>query len=234
MKSLVKILQLSAIAYSCQSKPSSSNCDVTFDKVISPYTERMIFTSETDSSQEIRDVGADTIIGGYYTFRNGLLESYYFFTGQELNYTPHPEDEILENDESDPTSTFCSYAEIYDTTGRLKRSVDIPLVYRLIKRAGPDSVSVKANFFSLNKEYKKIQVTTNTNYSAEIKLVDDTVYSNMKAGTFQFDFKRSADIRIYINGSWTENCSPGIKTFQDTILLKFENGVIKTNQAESR
>ena len=55
--------------------------------------------------------------------------------------------------------SFCSYAELYDTTGHIQKTLGNPLVYKDVLLKTKDStIFFTLYFFSLNKEFKTIDV----------------------------------------------------------------------------
>lgn len=200
----------------------------TLEKDLSATLSKKTIIIEDDTIQEYRDIGKDTITGGYYTFKNGFLKSYYFLTEEETGYVPKTGDELLENNESNQTS-LCSYAELYDDKGQLINTLGIPSVFRYVKFIRPDSIYVNAKFFALNKTYSNIQVETNSGYHSTISLTNDSVFSNMKQASFQFHFGKKKRIWIYISGTFVQMCSSETKKFADTISLRYEDGKSKVD-----
>jgi hypothetical protein len=224
---LITSILLTLLALSCRYQ-LPKDCILTKEQAISKYEERLIKTESNDSIQEFRDVGIDTIIGSYYTFKKGVLRSYYFFIHQDSNYSKEENDQILESDSSNSSLTdYCSYAEMYDRKGQFSKSVGIPLVYNRVRRVQPDSIRVDSYFFSLNKTYDSIYARTNTGFNGQLTLTMDTLFSNTEVGSFLFNFHGTTDIQIYINGHFTDNCAASAKNFSDSIILRYENGKIK-------
>jgi hypothetical protein len=226
MRPLYLILFLGTLTLQyCKTK--RSNCKI-LEKDLSPSLSEKTILTEDDTTREFRDIGEDTITGGYYTFKNGFLKSYYFLTKYETGYTPKSGDELLEEDRGLNKTSFCSYAELYNDEGQLTKTVDVPLVYRYVNHIRADSICVNAKFFALNKTYGDIHVATNSGYRSTIKLTNDTLFSNMKQACFQFYFGRKEDVRIYITGSFVQTCSRETTKFADTILLSYKNGKLKS------
>ena len=226
--SFILVLSCTLFLPFCKSE-KSVECAISIDKLTAPIKNKTLLTSDSNNIREFRDIGQDTVTGGYYTFKNGLLESYYFFTASDTAYVPTAEDDVLLVDNTTNKITFCSYAEYYDKKGYPTKTVGIPLVYRFVNLIGADTICVNAKFYGLNKTYKDIQAKTNTGYVSQLTLSKDTLFTNMKYGCFQFGFGKKEDTRVYIYGSYRQSCSDQWQTFSDTIFLKYKDGRLTKN-----
>jgi hypothetical protein len=181
----------------------NDNISIYRDEVLQKNPSRM-FAVDTFSDgivSEFRDKGSDSIQGGYYCFhKNGLLKSYqYFFDLQHYGYN-----------------------EEYDVSGKLIKIENRPLLFKHIIRENVDSACIKMYFFSLNKNYKKVNIITSDNRNIDIKLLDDTLYSNMKLGLFGFNnLKEKKDMTSYISVEYENEYTHKNEKFMDTIYLHY-------------
>ncbi len=173
---LISLISFLFLALSCRYQ-SAKHCILTKDQVIFKNEGRLVNTKSNDTIQEFRDIGIDTTIGSYYTFKNGVLSSYYFFTHQDSSYTRQKNDQLLEFDSSNSSLTaYCSYAEIFNREGQLSKSVGIPLLYNQVTRIHSDSLKVDSYFFSLNKTYDSMFARTNSGFNRRLTLRADTLF----------------------------------------------------------
>lgn len=199
----------------------ASTCILTFEDIKQNNTTRILIDT-TGSEKEIQDkTYATNDIGGYYSFnKNGLIKSYYFFANTDSTYDKtDPENILLEEDTTTNRVSFCSYAEEYDSTGRLKKVLGNPLVFKDIV-LNKDTLSVSLYFFSLNKIYDSVNIQTNSNDLFRLKLTDDSLYTNMKKTSFSYDFKGRNDIQMFIETNFLNSCSNRKENLRDTISLK--------------
>ena len=224
---LLPLILISTLILSCKHKEAI--CNLTIDAVIGEQVKLVLVNSSSQFQTEVRDIGRDTMVGGYYTFyKNRFLKSYYFFAEMAKPLSDlHKDVEYIEGDSTSNLVSYCTYAELYDSAGRVNKIVGIPLVYQTIKLLKHDSLFILLRFFSLNKTYRSIEVRTNNNNVFNLDLSDDTLYTNMKVASFSYDFKGSKDIDIYITAEYLENCSMRKQMFRDTISLNYEPQVKK-------
>lgn len=204
---------------------------MTFEGVKQNNLEKVLIDT-TGSDDEMQDRSyATTDIGGYYSFyKKGLIKSYYFFAKTDTAYDKtNPEYELIEPDTTTNVASFCSYAELYDTTGQIKKIFGNPLVYKITELVNKDTLSVSLYFFSLNKTYDAIKVHTNSNDLFQLTLTDDNVYTNMKRTSFSYNFKGRRDIEIFIETNFLNSCNNKKENLRDTISLNYEPSLKKKN-----
>lgn len=180
---------------------SDQTCVFTKDELLKKDGDKVFATKITKSGfSDFRDKGKDSITSGYYCFYNNAhLKSYQYFADMK---------------------TYV-YSEEYDAKGNLSKIEGTPLVHNFVKLIA-DSLLIKLYFFSLNKHYKKINVITSDNRNLDLKLSDDTLYSNMKIASFAYNgLKEDKDIISYIDVEYENICTHESRIFRDTIALRY-------------
>ena len=222
-------LLLTTLILSCQNK--TTTCILTLEGVKQNNTNKILIDT-TGSDDEIQDRSfATNDIGGYYSFdKSGLIKSYYFFAKTDSSYDKtNPEYELIEQDTTTNAASFCSYAELYDTTGQIKKIFGNPLVYKVTELVNNDTLSISLYFFSLNKSYDAVNVHTNNKDLFQLTLTDDSLYTNMKKTSFSYNFKGRRDIEIFIETNFINSCSNRKENLRDTISLNYEPSLKKKN-----
>lgn len=157
------------------------------------------FTVVSDSAGgivEIWDRGSDKLRDAEYIFDDkGCLNKFLFFNSDE---------------------TF-SFEETYSSDGHINSKKGTPLVYKsFIEVAGSDSVTCLFYFYSLNKEYERIEVDVNGN-TRSIKFIHDTTYANMTLAEFGVNYEKYDSLTIITNFSYVDDCEKKFNLDHDTI-----------------
>jgi hypothetical protein len=149
-------------------------------------------------SYKLIDKGEDSTIGGtYYFYKNGSLQSYKFF-GSYSTYT---------------------YNEEYDLKGKLVRTEGNPIVYRNIKEVGKDSAVVTYYIYAYNKFFFGPKILINDSSKVDLRLEDDTLYSNMLSASVGFNTKGLSFISLYLEVSYINHCIEGGELLKDTMTF---------------
>jgi len=191
---------------------------ITYEKIKESDNLRFII-SQTD--KEIEDKSfAYHDMGGYYSFyKNGIMKSYFFFTKSDTIYNKKDTSiKVLDVDTTKSVYSFCSYAELYDTTGELKKVYGNPLVYKEIELLKNGRACVTLHFYSFNKFYDYINIRTNTGNTFQLTVTKDNSYSNMMKTSFSYNFRGVHDIKIYIQTDFLD-CNNKRQDLQDSILV---------------
>jgi hypothetical protein len=117
-----------------------------------------------------------------------------------------------------------SYSEEYDSSGGLLKREGVPLVECRVWNKNKDTTLFMCFFFSMNKKYEDLQITTNKKDTiSPILLYKNTLYTNMKSTSFNlpYDVNNINKLVIYIKGRVKDTCSNSIQEFIDT--LPFNN-----------
>ncbi len=130
--------------------------------------------------------------------------------------------QLIEPDTTSNNFSFCSYSEQYDDKGQIKKVFGNPLVYKITELKKDDTLTVSLYFFSLNKVYDAVNIHTNSNDRFNLNLVEDSLYTNMKMTSFSYNFKKTRDIKIYIETNFRNSCSNRIENLRDTISLTYK------------
>jgi hypothetical protein len=193
---------------------------ITYEK-IKQSDPAHILINQTDKEIEDRSVTANNI-GGYYSFyKNGLIKSYYFLTEKDSTYGKKDKsDEVIEDDTTDTNNiySFCSYAELYDSTGQLKKVLGNPLVYKEVELLKNGRVNITLHFFCFNKFYGDINIQTNTGNTFQLTVTKDNSYSNMMKTSFSYNFRGVHDIKVYIQTNFLD-CDNKRQDLTDSILV---------------
>jgi len=217
LKTKIFIFATLIFFFSCSE--GNSPCIITFDK-IKQSDPSHILINQTDKEIEDRSVTTDNI-GGYYSFyKNGLIKSYYFLTKKDTAYDKKDKsDEVIEGDLTDTNNiySFCSYAELYDSTGQLK-VLGNPLVYKEIELLKNGRASVTLHFYSFNKFYDDINIRTNSGNTFQLTVTKDNSYSNMMKASFSYNLRGVHDIKIYIQTNFLD-CNNKRQDLMDSILV---------------
>ncbi|HEY4150367.1 MAG TPA: hypothetical protein VGM41_15620, partial [Chitinophagaceae bacterium] len=128
----------------------------------------------------------------------GRLESYKFF-GDSLAY---------------------SYNNEYDKNGQLIKHEGGALVTHFIREINPDSIIIKALFFSLNKSFQSVKVIINDTSKLELQAKDDHVFSNMKSFAFGLNIRNKTHAKFLYLIRYNDNC-----TGKDTLVNDTANFV---------
>jgi hypothetical protein len=185
-----------AVCFGCKSKTRVSS--LTLDKILNDTSARIILTDTSNGLTQLRDVGTDTVVGGYYEFyKNGKLKSYDFFFDRKEDTSQ----EFMKK-YGDSIISLSAYGEYYDTTGKLKSVKYNPFVYSLIRIKKNCIVNFKLYFFSLDKEYQRINVTTSNDKKYQLQLLPDTVFTNMKFVTFDIDGQGLDSIYAFVSAEY--------------------------------
>lgn len=150
------------------------------------------------SNYQILDRGLDSIKGGaYFFYKNKRLKSYKFFASKQ-GYT---------------------YSEEYDENGNLVRKNGKPIVYQNIKEINKDSMFITYYFYAYNKIYSVPKISVNGSNKINLKLIEDTLYSNMLSGSIGFNAGGSQFVNIYLEVKCTDKCSAQTELLTDTTML---------------
>lgn len=199
-------------------RETNPQCIITFEKIRQSDGEHILINQP---DKEIEDKSfATKNIGGYYSFyQNGLIKSYYFFTSTGTTYDKGDKsNELIEDGITNKTYDFCSYAELYDSLGQLKKVFGNPLVLKEVELLKNGRINVTLHFFAFNKFYDYVNVQTNTGNTFQLTLTKDNAYSNMEKTFFSFNFRGAQDIKIYIQTNFL-NCINKRENLSDTILV---------------
>jgi len=161
-------------------------------------------------------LGIDTVVGGYYKFyENGNLKSYNFFYYEK-------EDTSLAFFKSHGNSkaSYSSYAEFYDTFGNLDSSKKNPFVYSWIKIKDSCVVNFRLFFFSLDKEYDKINIQTSNNKKYNLELLTDTIFTNTKYVNFDVDAKGLDIIYAFVSVKYKNINLGSYRNLKDTVPVE--------------
>ena len=186
---------------SCYYHPNLS-CVYSSNPLEKTNAKRIFGTSiKNEKIIEYRDKAIDSIKGGYYTFyTNDNLKSYRFFVDMQ---------------------TYI-YSGEYDTLGNALKIEGNPLVHNKVELTYDSSLSIRMYFFSLNKRYDSIQVSTSDNRIINLQLHDDTLFSNMQFAEFNYShLNKEEDISSYIKVLYHNTCTNQPVHFNDSIVLHY-------------
>jgi hypothetical protein len=177
---------------SCQTKKTLST--LTYNKFYTEYLDKILLVDTTES-YELKDLGIDTVVGGYYEFyKNGNLKSYNFFYDEKKDTSL-----AFFKKYGNSKVSYSAYAEFYDNYGKLDSVKDNPFVYSWIKIKDSCIVNFRLFFFSLDKEYDKIKIQTSNNNKYDLQLLSDTIFTNMKYVNFDVDAKGLDSIYAFVS-----------------------------------
>jgi hypothetical protein len=180
-------------------KNLKSDCSLTAEELLQGNRGKVhVIRDKNKKIIGISDTGLDGVkVGAYYFYPNGELNSYKFFQ----------------------TDSAYNYDELYDKSGQIARIVGKPLVNTEIREVNIDSTFITFYFFSLHKVYKTMEIVTTTNLKSAIKLIDDTLYSNMKVATFGMNTKGLVKFKIYSSCEYVNECTLRSEIIRDTLSL---------------
>ncbi len=177
-----------------------TNCTITADELFEQQgNKKLTIFSIKDRINKVINNGFDSTNGVYSFYKNGHLQHYRFFANSEA-YT---------------------YSEEYNEDGQLIKTEGNPLVYNSTELKTKDSIIFELYFLDLQKQYGTVKVTTNANQSLNLILKDDSVFTNMKYGSFGINRKGFDHIRIYINTEYQSRCDSKMHALSDTIALGY-------------
>lgn len=199
IKQIITPFLIIGLLYGCNRH--KSNCTITSNDLVSIYGNSVFGTEyKNDMMLEYRDLGKDSIRGGYYTFHeNGHLATYHFFADM-VNYV---------------------YSESYNKSGKLVNVEGNPFVFNRVTRLKADSVRIDMYFFSMNKTYESLSIETMNNKSFLLKLRQDTFFSNMKTASFGFSFIGEPNITVFLEMAYKDLCVGKVGVVKDTIIANY-------------
>ena len=185
--------------FSCN---TSSNSECLFNVLKLQNEKNKVFLVSGQSlEKEYRDIGKDSVLGGYYIFyKNGNLKEYDFFINM---------DTII-------------YMEQYDSLGNLMYHEGNPLIHKSVTLIN-DSLWINLYLFSLNKLYKRINISTVENIDIPYRLNGNTEFSNVSELKSVIKIPpREQDIAIKLNIIYQITCTGEIKSISDNIELHYK------------
>lgn len=191
------VCSLTLLLFSCNFK--KSDCQVYADDILkSNHGKVYVADREKGTILGISDYERDKEKSGvYYFFPNGRLKSYKFFE----------------------TDSAYDYSEDYDQDGQLINMTGRPLVDVAIREVDGDSAVISYHLFSLNKTFENARLTVNTNTPVNVRLTDDTLYSNMKRTSIGINTKKLIRFRVYFSCDYLINCTAKKLRLDDTLSL---------------
>jgi hypothetical protein len=201
---------------SCTTK--NQNCLITFEKIVQSDSEHLLI-NRSDLGIEDKNFAVNNM-GGYYDFyKNGLIKSYSFIASQDTTYNKDDKSyQAIGDSTADSLYSICSYAELYDSTGQLKKVYGNPLVLKEVEISKNKSINVTLHFYSFNKSYDSVNVFTNTANTFQLVLTKDSVFSNMQSASFSYNIKNIKKIKIYIKTNFL-NCANTKVKLSDSIII---------------
>lgn len=184
---------------SCKQKPPT--CAITLKELEETSGSKIFRVVPFGVSNDYRDIGRDSIIGGYYSFyKNGNIKEYSFFRDSNL----------------------VNYKEQFDSIGYLAYQYGNPLVYREAELIG-DSLELRFYFFSLNKKFESILLFHNSKDNIPLSATVDSLFSNMQVAKYLYkDLDREQDIRGYLQIKFLDVCTGVEKQLVDSIKLHYK------------
>jgi hypothetical protein len=176
-------------------------CAINTTNLIENEGERVYRTdSEEKNVINFRDKNGTIAEGGFYSFYStGYLKVYHFMINPDTSI----------------------YTEYYDKAGYLVEVSGKPLVHKSAEMVG-DSLALKWYFFSLKKEYKKIEVLCN-NKTVQLKLLGDTLFSNVKKATYMVcSSHKEWDINGLLKVEYINECTGESYNFEDSIKIYYK------------
>ncbi|HTN17147.1 MAG TPA: hypothetical protein VL092_05670 [Chitinophagaceae bacterium] len=190
---------------------------LTLEKLLNDPSAKILLTDTSKGYiSELRDLGTDTIVGGFYEFYpNGKLKNYEFFYDRKEDSSA-----AFIKQYGDSIISFSAYGEYFDSTGKLERVQYNPFVYSLIRIKKDCIVNFKLYFFALDKEYDFINIRTSNDKQFKLKPQPDTLYTNMKFVSFETEAKGLDSLFAYVSADY-KNLNWGThQTLSDTVLVK--------------
>jgi hypothetical protein len=216
VKTKIFIFATLILFFSCSQR--NSPCIITFDKIKQSDPSHILINQ---SVNKIADKSfAATRTGGYYIFyNNGLMKSYGFFISKDTSYyKKNKSNKAIEGKMTNYLYSLSSYAEHYDSTGKLKDVFGNPLVYKEIELLKNGRASVTLHFYSFNKFYDNINVSTNSGNTFQLTVTKDNSYSNMMKTSFSYNLRGVKEIKIYIQTNFLD-CNNERQDLMDSILI---------------
>jgi hypothetical protein len=130
---------------------------------------------------------------------------------------------------SDSIGNVSSYGEAYDSLGTLDSIYRIPLVYKLVDNRRKDSIGFVFYFFSLDKEYKDVLVTTSNNLRFLLTLKQSRRYTNMYYGKIEVASKGLSRISAIVNCTYINKCTGKTQIFNDTTSFDMTRDIVVDN-----
>jgi len=216
VKTKIFIFATLILFFSCNER--NSPCIITFNKIKQSDPSHILINQ---AENEIADKSfAATRTGGAYIFyNNGLIKSYGFFISKDTSYYKKDKsNKAIEGKRTNYLYSLSSYAEHYDSTGKLESIFGSPLVYKQIELLKNDRASVTLHFYSLNKFYDGINIRTNSGNSFQLTVTKDNSYSNMMKTSFSYNLRGVQKIKIYIQTDFLD-CNNERQDLTDSILF---------------
>ena len=203
------------VCFSCKTKTKVSS--LTLGKLLNDPLAKILLTDTSNGyTSRLRDLGTDTIVGGFYEFYpNGKLKNYEFFYNRKEDTS-----QAFMKKYGDSIISYSAYGESYDSLGNLERVKFNPFVHSLTLIKKNCIVNFTLYFFSLDKEYETIEVKTSSNKKYQLKLLPDTLYTNMKYATFETEGQGLDSIYAYVTAKY-QNLNWGTtEILKDTISVQ--------------
>jgi hypothetical protein len=190
---------------------------LTLDKLLNDPSVKILLTDTSNGyTSQLRDLGTDTIVGGFYEFYpNGRLKNYEFFYDRKEDTS-----RAFMKQFGDSIISYSAYGEYYDSLGNLERIKYNPLVYSLIRIKKDCIVNFTLYFFSLDKEYETVNILTSSNKEFQVKLLPDTLYTNMKYATFDTEGQGLDSVTAYVTAKYKNLNWGTTEVLKDTVLVQ--------------
>lgn len=209
MQANTKFLLLLMLSFSFSCRTKEHCCGFTIDELVNSPTNRVNLVDTNRSTFEYQDIPVDSFIRGSYVFYgNRQLKEYDF---------------LIDNKTS-------IYREQFDSSGKLMYKFGEPLIFKSAQSL-LDSIVVKFYFFSLNKSFSYVHFISDKKTLHELKLKDDTLFSNSKAVNLIVPNARSKQrIKGVLRVKYFDSCGGGHNDFSDTLDLLIGGGVIQNTR----
>ncbi len=193
------------ILYSCSEEPkkkTSNNCEITLSQLLTNDSSRLQVNDRAKDGTitQLVDKSKDSVIvGAYYFYPNGNLQSYKFFAS---------------------TKTY-DYNEEYDSSGNLTLVEGSPLVLKSFRQKNDSVVRFTFFFSTLHKEYSNVNIKTNNGFEFAAELIKNPVFTNIKSITFDLPVAQTfSNTEIYTSCHLTNTCLNKQWSLRDTATFK--------------
>ena len=185
-----------------QKNKDNPNCGISITQLLKADSNRLEVNDRANGViTQLVDKSNDSVtFGVYYFYPDGKLQSYKFFA----------------------SSTKYQYNEEYDSkSGNITLIEGSPLLLHLFRKIDNSNVRFTFFFSSLNKEYKNINIKTNTGVEFDAELLPNAVFTNIKSVSFNLPVvKTFNNVEIYTNCEITNTCLNKQSILKDTATFR--------------
>lgn len=194
-----------SILYSCSEeskKKVNNDCEITLSQLLKNDSSRLQVNDRAKDGTitQLVDKTKDSIIvGAYYFYPDGKLQSYKFFASAK---------------------TY-DYNEEYDSSGNITLIEGSPLVLHSFRQKNDSVVRVTFFFSTLHNEYSNVNIKTNNGFEFTAELIKNPVFTNIKSTTFDLPVvKTFRNTEIYTSCHLINICLNKQWSLKDTATFR--------------